>query len=280
MTSVATASLMFGDILWTVLLLGKLASTAVRPFQQSSFVKSILLYWIIVCVVVALFAYAMYTYSNWGYLQFVPICLVPSGGAKGINPNLFLFVYLPFILVFTLNAVGICWIRRRFFFQANKSESVRRKVIRVVIQYLVFNICYTILLLIIYLTGLDIHTCWLFSSSSPPSCLSWDGFQCNASSVNRVAFNAQLTFFVLFCLRGAPELLVFLHLNRTRIIERLRDREYVRYSEDYSTSGKWRLLADSAGMQAFNFAQKFREDIMEFTQVLHCFMNWKLSMCS
>jgi len=74
----------------------------------------------------------------------------------------------------------------------------------------------------------------------------------------------QLMFFTLFCLRGVPDLIVFLFLNKRQIADRIRDREYQRRSlRDVSTSSTESLLgsgegADGDGVQSLNIAHKLR----------------------
>ncbi len=91
----------------------------------------------------------------------------------------------------------------------------------------------------------------------------------------------QHAFMVLFCLRGLPDLLVFLYLNKSRIIERIRDREFnhrgTGTNRTTNTSGSpasWSVPLVSAandddfsGVQSLNIARKFREEIMAYTQV-------------
>jgi hypothetical protein len=175
------------------------------------------------------------------------------------------------------------------------STSARSHVLRTIKQYLAVQFIYILLVFIFYFAGFNIHTCaaatfvipkpqtpWTITYEEqknflrfPPACVSWEGYSCNHTlkdaDVNLQVM--QLMFFTLFCLRGVPDLIVFLFLNKSQIADRIRDREYQRRSlRDVSTSSTESLLgsgegADGDGVQSLNIAHKLREDIMAYTQV-------------
>ncbi len=157
-------------------------------------------------------------------------------------------------------------------------------------RYLAVQFIYILLVFTFYFAGFDVHTCknGTYRTSSqhytaaeqkkilsfPPACVSWEGYRCDGDdektlSVMRVM---QLMFFTLFCLRGVPDLIVFLFLNKSRIIDRIRDREYQRRSLRMPAAIQAEALLGSGeghdGVQSLNIAHKLREDIMAYTQVL------------
>jgi hypothetical protein len=280
-TSIATLSLILGDILWTCVLLVKLVYTAKRPFEQASLLTGIIGNWAIVVAICSVYAVAIHfalsdgvttVSAGAGYLQSVPICLVPRLFAKEdqsvffspFNQNLLFFLYVPYCLVFIVNIVGLVYIRKRFSLQKNQrnsSFSARLKVLRTIKQYLASYFLYTFFLILIYLIPYDVHSCSSEKSiyryqdennsiendiennenqddivQFPPACLSWMGYVCNpheqrpgALNPNEIYYGLQILFFILFCLRGVPDLIVFFFLNKNRIIELIRGREYVAY---------------------------------------------------
>jgi hypothetical protein len=278
-TSVATLSLILGDILWTCVLLVKLVYTAKRPFEQASLLTGIIGNWVIVVAICSGYAVGVYFALSFGvtdesagagYLQSVPICLVPrlfaqkfrnTGLKTPFNQYLFFFLYIPYCLVFIVNIVGLVYIRKRFSsqkFQGNASFSARLKVLRTIKQYLASYFLYTFFLILIYLIPFNVHSCSpeksIYRSSNhnkndvinnenqefivqfPPACLSWMGYVCNlheegpgAQNPNGIFYVLQILFFILFCLRGVPDLIVFFFLNKNRIIQLIRGREYVAY---------------------------------------------------
>jgi hypothetical protein len=63
--SVATTSVMFGDLLWTMLILGRLVYTSNRPFQQKTFLNSIFGDWLFVFALMSAFGTSMrYWYTR------------------------------------------------------------------------------------------------------------------------------------------------------------------------------------------------------------------------
>lgn len=243
----------------------------------------------------------------------MPLCIIARTFAEtdsdsdafgGLNRALVIFLYMPYVLVFFLNLMGLVYIWKRFSQQDGKggpSSSVRLRVLRTIKQYLAVQFSYTFLVLSTYFAGWFIHTCGTNSTfiekqtesnqnnyknilAFPPPCVSWDGQPCNlqtAADGSLKAFSVvmQHAFMVLFCLRGLPDLLVFLYLNKSRIIERIRDREFNHRGTNRtgSTSGSptsWSVPLVSAandddfsGVQSLNIAHKFREEIMAYTQV-------------
>lgn len=273
-TSVTTLTLILGDILWTCVLLAKLVYTVRRPFQHSSFLTGIVGNWAFVVVICSAWAVGVYFAlkdgvkngsTGAGYLQSVPICLVhrlfaekeTSLRAGAFNYNLFMFIYLPYILVVLVNITGLVYIWRRFSSkdsQRSASFSARLRVLRTIKQYLASYFVYTFCLIVIWLIPFNVHTCsaekstykysvdnmtkyYDFNNKNkidivqfPPSCASWNGFLCNprengASNPNAYFNGMQILFFSLFCLRGVPDLIVFFFLNKNRIIELIRGRE-------------------------------------------------------
>ncbi len=241
--------------------------------------------------------------DSFGYLQVAPICLVPrlfamtqknliSGPFRtfeNVNFKLLGFVYVPYVIVFVVNFIGLAlliW----------KKISFTRSLLTIK-QYLAWYLVYTILLGTFYGILDSVHTCfgysatYAFNSSAetptddttnnqgnteirivqfPPSCVSWRGYQCkdeNPEGPNPNHYAVQNIFFALFCLRGVTELLLFLHLNIGRIIDVIRDREY-RTTSLRSKSTMSQPLNEDFGVQSLQCADKnTRNDIMAFTQV-------------
>jgi hypothetical protein len=309
--SVATTSFMFGDILWTILLLGRLVYTANRPFQQPSFITGVAGNWLFVLIVTLVLGTGLRMYmprgqSGSGYMQYVPICLLArifaendpnSLPAKSSDANfaLLLFVYIPYLVVFAVNLAGLVYIWRRFSskdFRGLPSTSARSHVLRTIKQYLAVQFIYILLVFIFYFAGLNVHTCaaatyvipkaltFTYEEQKnilrfPPACVSWEGYRCNYDHNDKLEADValrvmQLMFFTLFCLRGVPDLIVFLFLNKSQIADRIRDREYQRRSLRLPASSTDSLLGNSEGsdgVQSLNIAHKLREDIMAYTQV-------------
>jgi hypothetical protein len=292
----STATLIVGDILWTIVLLWVLKNTANRPFQHTSFTKGILFYWFCVAGFCCIYGYLVsyfLTHSHiptQGYLQYVPICLVSrtfaasdsNGGNSNANVNLIVFIYTPYILIFVLDIFGVLYIRRRFSSSSAHSSknSARLKVLVTIRNYLGSYAVYTLFLFGVYLTGLHIHSCpdstWNSTKNVnnslifPPNCVSWQGYECDSAYQKSSVLNAfQYLFFSLFCLRGVPDLLVFLYLNKARIVERIRNREYERTARSSIDNQRSEALLGSAGrgVQSLNIAHRLREDIMAYTQV-------------
>jgi hypothetical protein len=235
---------------------------------------------------------------GFGYLQLVPLCLVSrqfarrTSGKAGpdfdLNPNLLGYLYVPYGCVVGVNIIGLVFIWKRFSSkdsQSNASSLARLRVLRTIKQYLSYYLVYTLLLFTAYIIPIRVHTCtstYKYSDMSeylnsekdddailqfPPACVSWRGYACDSTEKPSENYYAvQKIFFALFCLRGVPDLLVFLHLNIGRIIDVIRDREY-RTTSLRSTSTMSQPLNDEHGVQSLNIAHRFREDIMAFTQV-------------
>jgi hypothetical protein len=190
--------------------------------------------------------------------------------------------------------MGLVYIWKRFSQQDSKggpSSSVRLNVLRTIKQYLAVQFSYSFLVLSTYFAGWFIHTCGINSTfiekqtelnqnnyknilAFPPPCVSWEGQPCNlqtAADDSLKAFSVvmQHAFMVLFCLRGLPDLLVFLYLNKSRIIERIRDREFNHRGTNSSSVPLVSAANDDdfSGVQSLNIAHKFREEIMAYTQV-------------
>jgi hypothetical protein len=221
-TSVATLSLIFGDILWTCVLLWKLVYTVKRPFQQASHVTGIVGNWAFVVVSCWIFAAGAYAAlenglnnvsAGAGYLQYVPICLVSRMFAEkedgvlalGFNFKLFFFLYVPYLVVFIMNSFGLVYIWRRFSLKNSKlnaSLSARLRVLRTIKQYLASYFIYTFFLVVIYIIPINVHSCTSstlkYSATDkyrdenienkerivqfPPSCVSWKGYLCNGET--------------------------------------------------------------------------------------------------
>ena len=303
-----TSSFIVGDLLWTIVLLWVLKNTAKRPFQQMSFTKGILLYWAVVTTVCVSygfgFGYFLQKYKVGGYMQYVPICLVSrlvaiNSTAIGDdtanilssgNIGLIGFVYSPYLLIFVVDILGVLYVWRRF----SSSSAHASRLLSTTRKYLGWFAVYTVTLVVFYLAGLSIHSCphstykWPHDSGIgaysnnpgsnrtirnclkfPPPCVSWQGYQCDSFSQNNNQNVAQYLFFSLFCLRGVPDLLVFLYLNKARIVERIRNREYERTARSSIDNQRSEALLGSAGrgVQSLNIAHKLREDIMAYTQV-------------
>ncbi len=239
---------------------------------------------------------------GFGYLQLVPICLAsrefarkidvgstPQSNTFDLNANLIGFLYVPYGFVVSVNIIGLVFIWKRFSSkdsQSNASSLARLRVLRTIWQYLAWYLVYTLLLFTAYIIPIRVHTCsrstYKYSDRTedlnsdtddidilkfPPACVSWRGYFCDStaepSEFNRAIQNI---FFALFCLRGVPDLLVFLHLNIGRIIDVIRGREY-RTTSMRSKSSMSQPLNEEHGVQSLNIAHRFREDIMAFTQV-------------
>jgi hypothetical protein len=237
-------------------------------------------------------------------MQYVPLCLLArifaEADPKSIttrlsdaNFALLVFVYIPYIFVFVVNLAGLVYIWRRFSpkdLRGLPSTSARSHVLRTIKQYLAVQFIYILLVFILYFAGFNIHTCtaatYVINSTFtheqqmkilrfPPACVSWEGYRCNYDQNDKLEADTalrvmQLMFFTLFCLRGVPDLIVFLFLNKTQIADRIRDREYQRRSLRLSKSSTDSLLGSGEradGVQSLNIAHKLREDIMAYTQV-------------
>jgi hypothetical protein len=242
----------------------------------------------------------------------VPLCIIARTFAEidkesdnfgGLNRALVLFLYLPYWFVFVFNFIGLVYIWKRFSQKDGKggpSTSVRLRVLRTIKQYLAVQFFYSFLVLSTYFAGWYIHTCGADSTfvewqkeaneknvenilAFPPPCASWSGQPCNLQTATNDSLKTfsvvmQHAFMVLFCLRGLPDLLVFLYLNKSRIIERIRDREFNhrgthRSGSSSKSTSSWSvpLVApndeDFRGVQSLNIAHNFREEIMAYTQV-------------
>jgi hypothetical protein len=92
--SVATTSAMFGDLLWTMFLVGKLVYTANRPFQHKSFANSIAGTWFFVCSLTLILGVGLrFVYrrgvTGSGYLQCASLLLTAMqycNGSTGTCP--------------------------------------------------------------------------------------------------------------------------------------------------------------------------------------------------
>ncbi len=217
-----------------------------------------------------------------------------------VNPKLLIFVYVPYLYVALGDIICFIWIWKRFSSkdsQSNASSLARARALRTIKQYLAWYLVYTLLLVAFYSSTNNVQTCWpntpiydfikgarvpaddninnLNDTETrivrfPPSCVSWRGYQCkdeNPNGPNADYYAVQNIFFALFCLRGVPELLVFLHLNIHRIIDVIRDREHT-ITSMRSKSSMSQPLNEEHGVQSLQFADKnTRNDIMAFTQV-------------
>ncbi len=226
--------------------------------------------------------------------------IFPANPRKFVNFHLIAFVYVPYFFVVLGNVVGIIWIWKRFSSKdshSNASSLARARALRTIKQYLAWYLVYTILLVAFYSIPNNVHTCngdnaiYDFNRSArvptddiinnvgdtetrivrfPPSCVSWRGYQCkneNPEGPSADYYAVQKIFFALFCLRGVPELLMFLHLNIHRIIDVIRDREHT-ITSMRSKSTMLQPLNEEHGVQSLQFADKnTRNDIMAFTQV-------------
>ena len=252
------------------------------------------------------FGYFLYEYKVGGYMQYVPICLVsrlvainstvvgdkPANILASANIGLIGFVYSPYLLIFVVDILGVLYVWRRF----SSSSAHASRLLSTTRKYLGWFAVYTVTLVVFYLAGLSIHSCsnstynWPSDSGIgpylnypgsnltiqkclkfPPPCVSWQGYECDSLYISRNKYQnvAQYFFFSLFCLRGVPDLLVFLYLNKARIIERIRNREYERTARSSIDNQRSEALLGSAGrgVQSLNIAHKLREDIMAYTQV-------------
>ena len=156
----------------------------------------------------------------------------PDTDRVGLNRALWLFVYAPYVVVFSLSCIGLLFIWKRFSSADVKVDlllSARLRVLGTIKQYLAVQTIYTILVLFTYFFGWEIHTCDLDSAfvrgqsytldrtrqilQFPPACMSWQGRPCTSKPILDPTFSIvmQITFFNLFCLRGVPDVLTFLY---------------------------------------------------------------------